>query len=87
MISDAGKSAGITPQDTSVALDMSVGESQHEVACIKSWQEAGIKTLPGAYLARSDAGGYNVGSPYIRLVLVHDDKLLEPALEKIAKTL
>ncbi|MCK5423723.1 MAG: aminotransferase class I/II-fold pyridoxal phosphate-dependent enzyme [Emcibacter sp.] len=66
-------------------LWLEVGDG--EVACRKLWQEAGIKTLPGSYLARSDAEGYNVGAPYIRLVLVHDVKLLEPALEKIAKTL
>ncbi|MCF6215433.1 MAG: aminotransferase class I/II-fold pyridoxal phosphate-dependent enzyme [Emcibacter sp.] len=58
-----------------------------EEACRKLWQRAGIKTLPGAYLARDDEDGRNVGAPYIRLVLVHDNDLLEPALEKIAITL
>ncbi|MBL4612453.1 MAG: aminotransferase class I/II-fold pyridoxal phosphate-dependent enzyme [Emcibacter sp.] len=66
-------------------LWLNVGDG--EAACKKLWQDAGIKVLPGAYLARPDENGHNVGVPYIRLVLVHDDKLLEPALEKIAKTL
>lgn len=64
-------------------LDVGDGEQ----ACKKLWQDAGIKALPGAYLARPDADGHNCGMPYIRLVLVHDNELLEPALEKIAKTL
>ncbi len=64
-------------------LDVGCGEE----ACIKLWHTAGIKTLPGAYLARQDKDGRNVAAPYIRLVLVHDNELLEPALEKIAITL
>ena len=66
-------------------LWLNVGDGA--AACRKLWQEAGIKVLPGEYLARPDADGHNVGKPYIRLVLVHDDELLEPALEKIAITL
>lgn len=66
-------------------LWLKVGDG--EQACKILWQEAGIKCLPGAYLARSDADGNNVGVPYIRLVLVHDEHVLEPALEKIAITL
>ena len=66
-------------------LWLNVGDG--EAACVKLWREAGIKSLPGAYLARTDADGCNVGTPYIRLVLVHDNDLLEPALEKIAITL
>jgi len=66
-------------------LWLDVGDG--EAACKKLWQAAGIKALPGAYLAREDGDGRNVGAPYIRLVLVHDNELLEPALEKIAITL
>lgn len=64
-------------------LDVGDGEE----ACRKLWREAGIRGLPGAYLARPQADGHNPGAPYIRLVLVHDAELLEPALEKIAITL
>ncbi|PCI33632.1 MAG: aspartate aminotransferase [Alphaproteobacteria bacterium] len=66
-------------------LWLKVGDG--EKACRELWRAAGIKCLPGVYLARPDADGHNVGMPYIRLVLVHDEKLLEPALEKIAITL
>ena len=66
-------------------LWLDVGDG--EAACKKLWTAAGIITLPGAYLSRPDEQGNNPGAPYIRLVLVHDDELLEPALEKIAITL
>jgi len=64
---------------------LNVGDG--EQACEKLWRTAGIRVLPGGYLANADAYGFNPGLPYIRLVLVHDEKLLEPALEKIAATL
>ncbi|WP_339861717.1 aminotransferase class I/II-fold pyridoxal phosphate-dependent enzyme [Paremcibacter congregatus] len=64
---------------------LNVGDG--EAACRTLWRKAGIKVLPGAYLARPDAAGHNPGTPYIRLVLVHDDALLEATLEKIANTL
>lgn len=66
-------------------LWLKVGDG--EEACRKLWRKAGIRGLPGAYLARPDDRGNNESAPYIRLVLVHDDQLLEPALEKIANTL
>ena len=66
-------------------LWLDVGDG--EAACRALWQQAGIRVLPGAYLARTDGHGVNIGAPYIRLVLVHDEALLEPALEKIANTL
>ncbi len=66
-------------------LWLNVGDG--EKACKKLWQEAGIKVLPGAYLARPHQDGSNSGAPYIRLVLVHDERLLEAALEKISNSL
>lgn len=40
-----------------------------EAACLKLWQETGVRTLPGAYLGR-DAGTGNPGTPYLRAALV-----------------
>jgi aspartate/methionine/tyrosine aminotransferase len=40
-----------------------------EAAALKLWTGAGVRVLPGAYLAR-DAGGENPGKPYIRVALV-----------------
>jgi aspartate/methionine/tyrosine aminotransferase len=49
------------------------------------WREAGIRVLPGAYMARDDETGRNPGQAFIRLALVHDDSILEPALRRIAE--
>lgn len=40
-----------------------------EAATMKLWQEAGVRVLPGAYLAQGDAG-QNPGSGYIRVAMV-----------------
>ncbi|WP_321396392.1 aminotransferase class I/II-fold pyridoxal phosphate-dependent enzyme [Emcibacter sp.] len=66
-------------------LWLNVGDG--EQATRRLWQEAGIRVLPGAYLARPGQNGVNPGSGYIRLVLVHGEDLLEPALAKIATIL
>lgn len=40
-----------------------------EAAAVKLWREAGVKVLPGAYLARETANG-NPGAGYVRVALV-----------------
>ncbi len=40
-----------------------------EAAALRLWREAGVRVLPGAYLA-TDAGGGNPGAGYIRVALV-----------------
>jgi aspartate/methionine/tyrosine aminotransferase len=40
-----------------------------EAATLKLWREAGVKVLPGAYLARDTADG-NPGEKFIRIALV-----------------
>jgi aspartate/methionine/tyrosine aminotransferase len=40
-----------------------------EDAALRLWRETGVRTLPGAYLAR-EAGGANPGKGYIRVALV-----------------
>ena len=54
-------------------------------AARRLWREAGIRVLPGAYMGREDESGCNPGQPFIRLALVHDDSILEPALRRIAE--
>ncbi len=66
-------------------LWLNVGDG--EAATRRLWSEAGIKVLPGAYLAREGEDGTNPALSYIRLVLVHDNDRLEAALEKIAAIL
>ncbi len=49
------------------------GTGDGEGSALKLWREAGVRTLPGAYLARDTApefGGGNPGTEYIRAALV-----------------
>jgi len=47
------------------------------------WRRAGVRVLPGGYLARPDAQGHNPGAAYIRVALVHDLDVTERALRAI----
>jgi N-succinyldiaminopimelate aminotransferase len=58
-----------------------------EQAAAKLWREAGIRTLPGAYLARTDVDGRNPGAPYIRAALVQDVETTRRALTRLAQIL
>lgn len=51
------------------------------------WREAGIKVLPGAYLARPDRMGRNPGDGYIRVAMVADLATTERALLAIRAVL
>ncbi|MBM3502676.1 MAG: aminotransferase class I/II-fold pyridoxal phosphate-dependent enzyme [Alphaproteobacteria bacterium] len=64
-------------------LWLDVGDSEN--AAKHLWTSAGVKVLPGAYLARERAGEENPGAPYIRLALVHDDRDTEQALRRVAE--
>jgi N-succinyldiaminopimelate aminotransferase len=66
-------------------LWLDVGDG--EAACKKLWQEAGIRTLPGAYVTKPDANGENFGKRYLRVALVHDLETTETALTRLAKVL
>ena len=57
-----------------------------ETAALKLWQRAGLRVLPGAYLARDTKDG-NPGDAYIRVALVAPMPVLEPALERLAAEL
>ncbi len=66
-------------------LWLDVGDG--EAAARRLWTEAGVRVLPGAYLAATDATGRNPGAPYIRLALVDDAATTAVALDRIARTL
>lgn len=57
-----------------------------EAAALRLWREAGVRVLPGAYLAR-EVAGLNPGQGYIRVALVGDDATLARGLGAIAHTL
>ena len=65
-------------------LDMShLGNG--EQAALTIWQKAGVKVIPGAYLAQSDRDGINPGDRYVRVALVHDAATVRQALERVVK--
>ncbi len=66
-------------------LWLDVGDG--EAAARKLWQEAGVKVIPGGYLARPDASGRNPGAPYIRLALVQEPEFISEALGRVVETL
>ncbi len=69
-------------------LDVGDGEAMAK----RLWRDAGIKVMPGAYLARPyqaapGATLTNPGTPYIRAALVHDMPTTERALDHLADVL
>jgi succinyldiaminopimelate transaminase len=64
-------------------LDVGDGEE----ATLKLWREAGVRTLPGGYIARKNGSGINPGERYIRVALVHDDATIAEGLERILRVL
>jgi N-succinyldiaminopimelate aminotransferase len=66
-------------------LWLNVGDG--EAATRALWQHAGLKVLPGRYLARDQADGHNPGHAYIRVALVHPPDVTEAALGRLADCL
>jgi N-succinyldiaminopimelate aminotransferase len=67
-------------------LDVSaVGGS--EAATLKLWREAGVRVLPGRYVARDQADGSNPGASYIRVAMVHDKETTAEALHRLVAVL
>lgn len=58
-----------------------------EAAAVKLYKEAGVRVIPGSYLARPQADGSNPGAGYIRLALVADTETTAEALHRLVKTL
>lgn len=65
-------------------LWLDVGDS--EAAALKLWREAGVRTLPGAYLAHTEHN-INPGASFLRVALVEDRERTEKALGRIVATL
>jgi N-succinyldiaminopimelate aminotransferase len=73
------------PVDAGMLLWLPVTDG--EMAAKTLWTKAGIRTLPGAYLATPDTQGVNPGGGYLRVALVLPDDILGPALQKMAQLL
>jgi aspartate/methionine/tyrosine aminotransferase len=52
-------------------------------ATVTLWKRAGVKVVPGAFLAQDDRDGNNPGRNFIRVALVHDLATIGEALKRI----
>ncbi|MFI5019329.1 MAG: aspartate aminotransferase, partial [Dongiales bacterium] len=75
-----GNRFGFTAPAGGFFLWLDVGDG--EAAAKRLWAEAGLRVLPGAYMARPDAEGRNPGTPYIRVALVHEPEVVEEGLTR-----
>ncbi|PKU21794.1 aminotransferase class I/II-fold pyridoxal phosphate-dependent enzyme [Telmatospirillum siberiense] len=80
-----GKRLGFYRPAGGFFLWLDVGDGER--AASRLWTDAGVRVLPGAYLARPDEGGRNPGAPFIRVALVHDLETTRRALSRIADVL
>ena len=51
------------------------------------WGEAGLRVLPGRYIARDQTDGQNPGASYIRVAMVQDLKITADALHRLVAVL
>ena len=58
-----------------------------EAAAVKLYRDAGVRVIPGSYLARLQPDGFNPGAGYIRLALVSDSESTAEALHRLVEVL
>lgn len=69
-------------------LWLDVGQSGgSEIVTKRLWQEAGVRVVPGRYLARDQADGTNPGADYIRVAMVQDKTATAEALHRLVAVL
>ena len=51
------------------------------------WREAGVRVVPGRYLAREQADGSNPGADYIRVAMVQNKEITAEALHRLVAVL
>jgi N-succinyldiaminopimelate aminotransferase len=78
------KIRAVTPEG-GFFLWLDVGDG--EAAAVRLWQEAGVRTIPGAYLCMPRPDGSNPGTPYIRVAMVQDLATTQEALTRMARVL
>jgi N-succinyldiaminopimelate aminotransferase len=67
-------------------LDVSAHGGDEAVA-LRLWREAGLRVVPGRYLARDQADGSNPGLGYIRVAMVQDQETTAEALHRLVAVL
>jgi N-succinyldiaminopimelate aminotransferase len=58
-----------------------------EAATLRLWNEAGLRVVPGGYLAREGADGSNPGEGYIRVAMVQNRAITKEALHRLVAVL
>jgi len=76
-----GDHPGFTHPEAGFFLWLRVDDA--EQVARRLWAEAGVKVVPGAYFGRADAAGFNPGTPYIRLAMVHDAATVDAAMRRV----
>src|ERR1700691_4440137 len=67
-------------------LDVSA-QGGSEAVTLKLWREAGLRVVPGRYLAREQADGSNPGTDYIRVAMVQNNAITAEALHRLVAVL
>ena len=58
-----------------------------EAVTQRLWREAGLRVVPGRYLAQEQADGSNPGADYIRVAMVQDKAITADALHRLVAVL
>ena len=58
-----------------------------EAASVRLYRDAGVRVIPGSYLARQQPDGSNPGAGFIRLALVADSETTAEALHRLVQIL
>jgi aspartate/methionine/tyrosine aminotransferase len=83
-----GNRAGLRIPEGGFFLWLDVGNG--EETALRLWREAGVRTLPGAYMGRESERGKprtNPGFSYLRVALVNDLSTISTALERMVEVL
>src|SRR5271170_1873114 len=67
-------------------LDVSAHGGSEAVA-LKLWREAGLRVVPGRYLAREQDDGSNPGADYIRVAMVQNNEITAEAMHRLVAVL
>lgn len=67
-------------------LDVSAAGGS-EAATVALWRAAGLRVLPGRYIARDQRDGSNPGADFVRVALVQDETITAEALRRLVATL
>jgi aspartate/methionine/tyrosine aminotransferase len=67
-------------------LDVSA-QGGSEIVTQRLWREAGLRVVPGRYLAQDQADGSNPGADYIRVAMVHNNEITAEAMHRLVAVL